>query len=556
MYVSIPQMVMATAERYPYRPAFWLRKGAEREQLSYRDLIARMLNISAGLRELGVGQGTRVAIYADNSPEWSLACLTTLAAGGVVVPLDRQLKYFELRSIITHASIEHLFINEELRERLSDLAAMTAPHPQLISLDVDIDDLLTLARLERLGESSTFEAQVPSERETSILIFTSGTSGDSKGVMLSQRNILANLESVLPHLPLYPEDRCLSVLPLHHTFETTAGFLYPLSRGASIAHVSALNSTAIAKDIKEFEITLICGVPLLFEKMYLRIRKRLAEAPATKRAYVGFCRAVGKLSRALGAKLLTPLRKQGGLDSLRVLVSGGAALAPEINNFFNELGITLVQGYGLTEASPVISVSPLSDNVPESVGLPLPGIDVRIVEPNAEGIGEVAVRGDNVMLGYFENKEATDAVLREGWLYTGDLGCLDRRGYLHITGRRKNVIVTPAGKNIYPEEIEALLDNSPYILESAVLPRKRGSGEEPVAIVVPDLEIISANLGEKSTAEVEELVRHEAATISAQLADYKRLKDLLVSAEELPKTSTRKVKKYLLLDELRKKGVL
>ncbi|MFH2056322.1 MAG: AMP-binding protein, partial [bacterium] len=429
-YNSIPQMILSQAAEYPYRPAFWLRGSAPGAQLTFRDLAARLLNAAVGLKELGVQPGTRVGIYAANSPEWCIAYLAVLAVGGVIVPLDRQLKYLELRSIISHAQVEHLFCTRESLGDLRDLAALTPPHPQLVALDADHDDLLNLARLERIGEGNSFEPHVPQEREPAVLLFTSGTSGNSKGVMLSQRNILANLESVKPRLPVFKEDRFLSVLPAHHTFEATAGFLYPLSCGASIVHAAALNSTAIASDIKEFKITLMCGVPLLLEKMYLRMKKRLAEAPAASRAYVAFCRRLGRLTQPLGldlgGKLLRPLRRRAGLDSLRVLVSGGAALGPEINRFFNELGITLVQGYGLTETSPVISVSPLAANVFASVGPPLPGIEAKIVRPNNEGIGEIVVRGGNVMLGYYENEAATRETIQSGWLQTGDLGYLDR----------------------------------------------------------------------------------------------------------------------------------
>jgi long-chain acyl-CoA synthetase len=553
--ISIPQMILNSAEQNPYRPAFWLRGKDRHDHLSYR-LAARMLNLASGLVELGVKPGTRVGIYAPNSPEWCLAYLSILTAGGVVVPLDERLKYLELRSIISRAKVEHLFCAEHSRRELAELAAMISPHPQLVSLDADRDDLLTLARLERVGEGSEAIPHQPTTDEMAVLLFTSGTSGDSKGVVLSQRNILADLEAIAPRFPLTSEDRFLSVLPLHHTFEATTGFLYPLFCGASIVHAAALKSSAITTDIKDYRISIMCGVPLLYEKMFLRIRKRLAEAPAAKRAYVALSRALGRLYKPLGRRLLRPLLRKAGLDSLRVLASGGAALSPEINRFFNELGITLIQGYGLTETSPVVSVNSVTDNCYDSVGRPLRGVEVRIDAVNNEGIGEILVRGEIVMQGYFEDQEATGEALANGWFRTGDLGRLDRRNHLHITGRQKNVIVSPAGKNIYPEEIEAVLDNSPYILESAVLPRTRGTGEEPIAVVVPDQEIIMSELGSLADPATEELMRTEVGQLCQTLADYKRIKDVIVMTEELPKTSTRKVKKYLLVDLLQKEGVL
>ncbi|MCK4857521.1 MAG: AMP-binding protein [candidate division Zixibacteria bacterium] len=557
----IHELLLASAEKYPYRPAFWLREGERFLSLNYRDLAARVLDVAAGFQQLGLKAGDRAGIYAPNSPEWGIAYLAILAAGGVVVPLDVQLKLFELRSIIAKANLKFLFCAESSQPELAELKALVAPHPEIISLEGNDYSTLSLARLEKLGRQAEFEPAEVDPQKMAVLLFTSGTSGEAKGVMLSHVNIVADVEASARYLPLTSDDRALSVLPLHHTFEATAGFLYPLSVGASIGYASSLKSTQIAADIKTLGITIMCGVPLLYEKMYLRLKRALADASRLKRVYVNLGLKVSALLRRLfrmsaGRAIFKPLRAKAGLATIRMFVSGGAAMNPEISRFFCDLGIDLVQGYGLTETAPVLTVNTIRKNRYASVGRPLPGVEVRIIDPDAGGIGEIAVKGDMVMIGYYENEAATAEVMQEGFFFTGDLGYLDDDGYLYITGRKKNVIISPAGKNIYPEEIEAALDNSPYILESAVLSRPRGSGEEPIAVVVPDYEIINAGDRHLTDNEIEKIVRSEVERIGKQMAEFKRIRDVVIYSGELPKTSTRKVKKYILIDMLRKKGEL
>jgi long-chain acyl-CoA synthetase len=556
----IHDLIFAAAEKYPYRPAIWRRENDRLVSISYSEFVTQIMNVAAGLRDLGVREGCHVGIYSENRPEWPVAYLAILAAGGVVVPIDRQSKIFELRSLIGRGKLDYLFCSVSSIENLSELVALAPPHPLLICLDNDSPTEVTLARLTELGEGENIAKARHDPGRLATLIFTSGTQGESKAVMLTHRNILADIEACTKRLTIYPEDRLLSVLPLHHTFETTAGFLFPLSRGASIAYARSLKSANILRDIQDFQVTLMCAVPLLFEKMSLKIKRALAQASSLQRAYVRSGFAVGGMLRPLGLStgrsIFAPLRRKAGLSSLRLLVSGGAAINPEVSRFFCDLGIDLLQGYGLSETSPVLSVNANKGNRYASVGRPLDGVEVRIVSADSNGVGEIAVRGEMIMSGYFENEAATRAAIREGWFYTGDLGYLDGDGFLYITGRAKNVIVTAAGKNIYPEEIETALENSPFILESAVLPRKRGSGEEPVAVVVPDYETIAVERPDLPETEIDNLVIDEVKHISAQLTEYKRIKQVFIEKEELPKTSTRKVKKYVLLDRLRKKGAL
>ncbi len=269
--------------------------------------------------------------------------------------------------------------------------------------------------------------------------------------MLSHGNVVADLDAIRPRLPMIEEDRFLSVLPLHHTLEATCGFLYPLTCGASIAYGRSLKSTDIMGDIRELKITVMIGVPLLFEKMCAGIHRQIAKKALTTKLYVDLGQRLAGLSKwildlSVGKVLFRALRERVGLDTVRLFVSGGAAINPEVTRFFDNLGITLLQGYGLSETAPVLSVNSEKDNNYYSVGKPLDGVEVRILEKNSAGIGEIAVKGDMVMLGYYGNAEATSSVMEEGLFRTGDLGFIDNDGHLHITGRKKNVIISSAAR--------------------------------------------------------------------------------------------------------------
>ncbi|MGB5106414.1 MAG: AMP-binding protein [Candidatus Zixiibacteriota bacterium] len=561
----IHELLNKAAELHADRTAFWLRSSDGFKPLTYAAMWRRVSAIAAGLPRLGHQPGGRIGIYAANSPEWCMIYLAILAAGGVAVPLDPQLKYLEIRTIIARADMRHIFCAHSSYADLVELSSMSMPHPDVISIDPppQSNAALTLSQLEGLGFGKNPPPSPAKPNDLAILIFTSGTSGDSKGVMLSHENITSDLEAIKPRLIITHDDRFLSVLPLHHTFESTCGFIFPLSIGASIGYVQSLKSADLLADVKALRATVMCGVPLLYEKIHWGILRALQKKSPIARLYVNLGRKLSDFSKsvlniAAGKLIFKSLRAKAGLSSIRMFISGGAALDPEVSRFFNNLGIVLLQGYGLTETSPVLSVNREIDNDYNSVGKPLDGVDIKILDINEQGIGEIAARGKMIMLGYYQNPEATQAVMHDGYFATGDLGYVDAKGHIHITGRKKNVIITPAGKNIYPEEIEAVIDASPYIIESAVLPRPKGTGQEPIAVVVPDFEYIaSLNANHVPTdEEIRRILKSEVLRLCEQLAEYKRVKDVLVMTEELPKTSTRKVKRYVLVDTLQKLGEL
>jgi long-chain acyl-CoA synthetase len=562
----IHQLVLASAARNADRPAFWQRNSDGFTALTYADLATRIVALARGLITSGFKPQTKAGIYAPDSPEWGITYMAILAAGGVVVPLDQQSKYLELRSIINRAGINMLFCDPSHYQDILELELISSHFPDVICINNTHgtnSPIMTTGKLERVGSEHNVELPAIEPDSLAVIIYTSGTSSEAKGVMLSHANIVADIEAIRPRIPMVVEDRFLSVLPLHHTLEATCGFVYPLSCGASIAYGRSLKSTDILADIRDLKITVMIGVPLLFEKMYAGIRRQVAKTTLSTKLYVDLGQRIAGLSRwildlSVGKVLFRALRERVGLDSIRLFVSGGAAINPEVSRFFDNLGIALLQGYGLSETAPVLSVNSERDNNYSSVGKPLKGVEIKILDKNTAGIGEIAAKGKMVMLGYYGSEDATRSVMQDGYFLTGDLGYVDSAGHLHITGRKKNVIITAAGKNIYPEEIEALLESSPYVSECAVLPRRRKTGEEPVAVVVPDFDAInSAHEGGKlSDDEIRMVVKAEVNSICEQLTEFKRVKDVIVMTEELPKTSTRKVKRHLLIENLKTLGQL
>jgi long-chain acyl-CoA synthetase len=390
--------------------------------------------------------------------------------------------------------------------------------------------------------------------DLAVLLFTSGTTGQAKGVMLSHANLLFNVEAVARALEFGPSDRFLSILPLHHTFETMAGILCPLRVGASVCTARGLASRELREDMTSSGATLFVGVPLLYEKLLSAIDKGIDEAPFAARwlarALLGATRLVRQLTGLrVGRTLARPLRRRAGLDRLRMFVTGAAPFAPDMFWRYVDLGWPVLEGYGLTETSPVVCANRPTNPSPGAVGWPLPGVEVRVESPDEEGDGELVVRGPNVMLGYWRQPALTAEVLQEGWFHTGDLGRVLGDGRVRITGRLKNMIATAAGKKIYPEEVEVQLANSPYVLEVMVTggTDAKGEREEVHAHIYPNLvalEGLARSQGKPcDDAFVERVLRAEVETRCEALAPFKRVKKLIVRTSEFPKTTTGKIRR-------------
>lgn len=511
---------------------------------TYSELLSRVNALAAGLRKLSGGPDSSVGLLSENRPEWPLAYFAILAANKTVVPIDANLTHDEIESLVRSAGLSHLIASGKFAALRESLGDQTKMHFIDSGCEDDWKDLFC----------DGSELRPDPDNQLAALIFTSGTTGSPKGVMLTHRNLLSNVQGAKEALQFSEEDVFLSLLPLHHTFEATCGFLVPLFDGARIVYARSLKSRDIVEDIKSNSVTIMIAVPLLFEKMNQGISRSIGSAGMARRFLFSFLMSLSafgwRLGQNWGRDLFSGLRKQAGMSSIRMFVSGGAALPPAIGRFFNLLGFQLIQGYGMTECSPIISANRPDDIRFDSVGPPLPNVEVKINQPNNEGIGEIITRGANITPGYKGNQEATAQLIREGWLFTGDLGRISR-GHLYITGRAKNLIVSAAGKNIYPEELEERLSRFDGVLESVVFGRQKEGrqGEEVRAVIVADLDYfgLSEN-GGIETGEMDHMrgrIDEAVAELNKSMASYKRIVGYEMRTDELEKTSSRKIKRFL-----------
>jgi long-chain acyl-CoA synthetase len=526
--------------------------------ISYQEFADRAFNFARGLLSSGLRPEDRVALLSENRPEWGLAYLGTLAAGGINVPLDALLKISGWSHILRDSKSRFLVLSQNFLPEIEPLLDDLSDLEYLICMDKPPagSSAVFLEGLEAGGSQSGAELPNPEVDDLAAVIYTSGTTGQSKGVMLSHENIVSDIDGILQAIEIEENDNFISVLPIHHTFECTCGFLTPLAGGACITYARGLASKLIVEDIRNNRATIILGVPLLFEKMHDGLMKAISKKSPVTRAIFKTTYGLSSVLNSLlklqaGRTIFKSLREKAGLASLRLMVTGGAPMPPEIARVFNLLGFRFLQGYGLTESSPVLTFNPKEKRKDDSIGIPIPGAELKIINPDGRGIGEILARGPMVMKGYYNNPQATDEILEDGWLHTGDSGWVDSEGYYYIAGRLKNVLITPAGKNVYPEEIESELNKSPFILESLVLgrPTRERRGEEIQAVVVPDFEYFDLIAEETgivfSSEEIEKTIKKEVHVRCAPLADYKRVKYIQLRQEEFEKTSTKKIKRFL-----------
>lgn len=555
---SLIDILKQSKDLYGDKPCMRRFDGEKFVDLSFRQFENKALNIARGLLSLGLNPEDRVALLSENRPEWGASYLGTLAAGCVNVPLDALLKVSGWSHIIRDSGAAVLIVSRNFLPELEQIFGDLPNLKYIICMDKPLSGSIAVSLSELEEKGGQFSEALPTIESSDIaaILYTSGTTGQAKGVMLTHQNIATDIEGVLQKIQIKENDNFISVLPIHHTFECTCGFLTPLAGGACITYARGLASKLIIEDIKNNSATIILGVPLLYEKMYAGLMKAISKKPPLTRlifkATYGLSGIMlGLLKTESGKVIFKGLREKAGLSTLRLMVSGGAPMPPEIARAFNQLGFAFIQGYGLTESSPVLTLNPIEKRKDASIGIPIPGAELKIVDTDSRGIGHIIARGPMIMRGYYKNQEATDEVLKQGWLYTGDSGWVDNDGYYYIAGRLKNVIVTQAGKNVYPEEIESELNKSPYILESLVMGRSlRGQrGEEIQAIVVPDYEFIDAAAAERgqefTVEEIERTIKQEVARYSSSLAEYKKVKYVQLREEEFEKTSTKKIKRYL-----------
>ncbi len=548
-------------ERYGDRPALRAFDGHTYRTMRFGELAGDVERLAGWLLAGGLGPRDRVALVGPNGPAWVTVYLAALEAGGIIVPIDPQASAQGIRHVLSISGSQFLFASRAHLEGLSELA-----DPPRLQRSVCLEDDASLGDAS-LGELAREEPAHPRRRppplctpdDPAALLFTSGTTGHSKGVLLSHGNLAANVSAGARVLPLTDKDVFLSVLPLHHAYEATVGCLVPLTFGCSITYAPSFKSRDLIHAMRATGVTFMLGVPLLFEKFRAAMMRRLQSRPWTDRTAFRLAWNAAALAERLGLPagrvLFARLRAHAGLNRVRGFVCGGGPLDPEVSVFFNRLGILFLQGYGLTETSPLTHVNLPGRVRHDTVGPPICNVQCRIDAPDEHGVGEICIRAPSVFQGYYEDEESTAAVIDdEGWFHTGDLGRVDRDDYLRISGRSKSIIVTAGGKNIYPEEIEALLGRSPYIADALVIGVRRGGGygEEVGALIHPDRERVDlhfeAHGGHATPVKVRDLIAREIQRLLADVPTYKRPHQFEIREEDFERTSTRKIKRYLYRD--------
>ena len=543
-YRDLLDLFDTSTKRFATRTAMRIERNGRREQYTFEDVRELTLRAASFFAANGIKSGDRVILFSHNMPEWGLTYFGILKSGATVIPIDPASSIDEILNFATKGEASAIVLSPKLGDENPNLVDRLAEG----GLDIKVWTFNEVFEMPSEVEEAKRMALLPEKilsNSVASLIFTSGTTGTPKAVMLSHKNFTNMVSMLSSVLDMDITDGVLSVLPMHHTFEFSAGFLTPFSNGTQITYLDELSSEELTRAIENGHVTGMVGVPALWEMLHRRIKTRLREngdwiADIADNVIEFNAWLRDNTPFNLGPIVFFPIH-QGMGGKMRYLISGGSALSEKVQKDLHGLGFTVLEGYGLTESSPVLTVArPGNKLLKGSVGKPLPGVEVKIDNPDENGVGEVLARGQNVMLGYYKNDEATEAVLQDRWLRTGDLGKLDEDGNLYIVGRSKDVIIDSNGKNIYPDEIEELYGKSGFIKELSVvgLPDEDG-GEKIASLVVPDYEHDIA----LARADVNKKVDEHFREISASLPFFKRVKVFHLTPFELPRTATRKVKR-------------
>ena len=522
---TIQQMLEKKASLYADKIAYSIRKkDLSVSSFTFSEVFALSTEFSAYLRALGLKKGDHVAIVGENSPEWAISYFAVIWAGAIAVPLDARARTEHVKQVLGLSDSRFLIASAGFAEVLGNTA--TVEH--LIPMDK--------ARGTQMDTEKTVPAEKSEPQDIADIVFTSGTTGNPKGVMLSHGSIMSNLETLYSAFPITDKDTAFSILPIHHVYERIVGILLSFYCGQAVFFSRSIKPREMLSDLKVARPSVWLNTPLVLEKLLQRIEQTKAK---------------NFLTRALPSKLFGKMaKKRLGLDRLRLIISGGAALSEPVSEGLERYEFPLLQGYGMSETSAVIAANPFLKPKNASGGMVLENSEVEIRDVDSEGIGEICVRGANVMSGYYKNPGATREILSDdGWLRTGDLGYFDHEGYLYITGRKKSVIVTKGGKNISPEEIEEKLTPLETVEEAIVF---SPDDERILAVIFPDAEGISKKLGQSPQRGDDERIwnifKSEITKLNRRLEPHKRISHFAIAREELPKTTTRKIKRYLFRD--------
>ncbi len=537
--------------KYPKNNAFILKnkngKNVSYTHITYTKFGEDIKAFGTALINLGL-ENKRIAIIGKNRYEWLVAYVSTLCGVGITVPLDKGLPVQEIELSLKRAKVDAIVFESGYADIMKELQANSGIQ-HFICMDSDVNGAFkTVHALIEEGnkllmqDNQQFENHQIDPNEVATIIFTSGTTSMSKAVMLSNRNIASNIYNINCIVNVYETDVNMAFLPLHHTLGSTI-LLLALADGVTNVFCDGLRY--IQSNLKEYKVSVFVCVPLLLEAMYKKIYAEVEKQGKTK--LLNFANGVSRFLYKFGIDIRRKVFKQildnlGG--NIRFVISGASAIDKNVAQGFHDFGILAVQGYGLTETSPVLSVENEKCIKFGSVGLPLPEVEIKIDNPNEEGIGEIVAKGPNIMLGYYEMEKETGEVLKDGWFYTGDLGYLDKDGFLFITGRKKNVIVLKNGKNIYPEEIELLINSLPYVAESMVFGLPNDDDLLLSVKIVYNKDYISEKYGNISEENLKDIIWKDIKEINSTLTNYKHIKNLIITDEPMVKTTTQKVKRF------------
>lgn len=530
---TLPEVLEITAERYGERRAF-TAFAPELLELNYNEVLAKAKMLAQYLHSLGVKKGDRVAVTGKNSPEWGLAYLGVLFAGAVVVPIDYGLKDKEVEGLMKMADVDILFCDEEKFDHFKDkkLKAIIALSPRNDSYIMD------------LKFEGNADIELPEEDDLAAILFTSGTTGLSKGVMLTHSNFISDAYQAQANMNIFHTDVFYALLPLHHSYSMLAVFIESLCVGSEVVFAKHLAIGQILKDLKQGKVTMFLGVPMLFNKLIRGLMKGIKEKGPIVYGLIRFLMWVSGIIKKYfkvnpGKKMFNGILAKLSLDTNRVCICGGGPLPASTFKMFNQLGIDFVQGYGLTETSPIVALNPKEAYKEESVGKMIPGTETKILEPDEKGYGEIALKGSMIMQGYYKNEEATaDVFTEDGFFKTGDVGYLDSDNYLYLTGRAKSMIVTEGGKNVFPEEIEdkfQLYDEIEQILIRAYVLDAKMKTEGVEALIYPNQD------AENKSPEHFQTVIDE---VNSGLKPYQKIGRFHILDEAMEMTTTKKIKRF------------
>lgn len=557
------ELLNRSAKKYPDHVAYEFKENLGKKdqkivKKTYKEVKEEVEALGSSLLNFGL-EGKKIALIGNNRYEWCESYFAVTTSNMVVVPLDKALPNGEIKSLIERSKADAVIYENKYSEVFEEIKGSGNSSLKFyINMDLKNDEngILSFRKLVDDGKKliknkkSKYQKIKIDNTKMSVLIFTSGTTNTAKGVMLSQKNITSNIASMARMSKMYDNDVLLSFLPLHHTFECTITFLYGWYSGATVAFCDGLKY--IAKNLEEYKISVFVAVPLVLETIYKKIQKGIRDQGKEK-----LVNMMSKLANFLLIFHIDIRRKvfKSVLDqlggNLRIAYFGAASMDKKVIEGYNNFGIDTVQGYGLTETSPLIAAETDKEHCPGSVGMAPFNVQLKLEDVDENGVGEIVAKGPNIMLGYYENPEATGAVMKDGWFHTGDLGRFNKDGYLFIAGRKKEVIVLKNGENVFPSDIEFLVNKLHYVKESILFPRENTKGEIALGIkIVYDPDLIKEMFGDKTEEEYKDLIWEDIKVINQELSVFKRIKELIITTEPLEKTTTQKVKRFKEIEKI------